>query len=71
MYVPEFNSVEDVQRFLRYGGDAWCLPMVEEYMELVALDTSVEDIDVEELNGWIQHEMLAATEGYEEWSSKE
>jgi hypothetical protein len=40
-------------------------------MELVALDTSVEDIDVEELNGWIQHEMLAATEGYEEWSSKE
>ena len=47
MYVPEFNSVEDVQRFLRYGGDAWCLPMVEEYMELVALDTSVEDIDVD------------------------
>ena len=68
---PECNAGEDVQRLLRYGGEAGCLTMVEEYMEIVALDTSVEDIEGEELNGWIQHEMLAATEGYEEWSSKE
>ena len=37
MYTPDFQNVEDVQRFLRYGGDAWCRPMVEEYMELVGL----------------------------------
>ena len=69
MYTPDFQSVEDVQRFLRYGGDAWCRPMVEEYMELVALDTDIEDIDIEELNGWIEHEMSIATRGYEEWSN--
>tara|TARA_R100001015_G_C4491185_1_gene68706 strand:+ start:35 stop:253 length:219 start_codon:yes stop_codon:yes gene_type:complete len=69
MFLPEFQTVEDVQRFLRYGDDAWCRPMVEEYMELVALDTDVEDIDVEELNGWIQHEMSAFTQGYGEWGS--
>ena len=58
MYTPDFQSVEDVQRFLRYGGDAWCRPMVEEYMELVALDTDIEDIDIS-----------VATKGYEEWSN--
>ena len=69
MYIPNFKSVEDVQRFLQYDGDAWCRPMVEEYMELVALDTDIEDIDINELNGWIEHEMAVATKGYEEWSN--
>jgi len=54
MYTPDFQSVEDVQRFLRYGGDAWCRPMVEEYMELVALDTDIEDIDIDELRCMVQ-----------------
>ena len=70
MYVPEFNSIEDVQRFLRYGGDAWCRPMVEEYMELIALDTNVEDIDIEELNGWIEHEMSTFEQGYRDWGDE-
>jgi len=43
--------------------------MVEEYMELVALDTDIEDIDIDELNGWIEHEMSLATKGYGEWSN--
>ena len=68
MYTPDFQSVEDVQRFLRYGGDAWCRPMVEEYMELVALDTDIEDIDINELNGWIEHEMRSLSDDYESWN---
>tara|TARA_R100001224_G_C3942373_1_gene122786 strand:+ start:398 stop:616 length:219 start_codon:yes stop_codon:yes gene_type:complete len=70
MYVPEFNSIEDVQKFLRYGGDAWCRPMIEEYMELIALDTDVEDIDIEELNGWIEHEMSIFNQGYRDWGDE-
>ena len=42
MYTPDFQSVEDVQRsfamVVTHGAD----PMVEEYMELVALDTDIE-----------------------------
>ena len=50
MNIPEFKDIEDVQKFLRYGGDEWCRPMVEEYMELIAFDTRPEEIDIEELN---------------------
>ena len=70
MNVPEFKSVEDVQRFLRYGDDTWCRPMVEEYMDLVAMDSDVEDIDVEELDGWIEHEMSTFQQGYRDWGDE-
>ncbi len=69
MYTPDFQSVEDVKQFLRYGGDAWCKPMVEEYMELVALDdVALEAIDIDELNGWIEHEMRSLSDSYESWN---
>ena len=67
MNIPEFKDVEDVQRFLRYGGDEWCRPMVEEYMELIAFDTKPEEIDIEELNGWLEHELQSVTDGDRDW----
>ena len=70
MNIPEFKDIEDVQRFLRYGGDEWCRPMVEEYMELIAFDTKPEEIDIEELNGWIENEVLCFEQGYMDWNNE-
>ena len=67
MSVPEFNTYEDVQRFLRNGGDAWYYTMVEEYMDMIAGDLSVEEFDIEELNGWIENELNSVHEGYENY----
>ena len=67
MSVPEFNTYEDVQRFLRNGGDAWYYTMVEEYMDMIAGDLSVEEFDIEELNGWIENELNSLQKGYEDY----
>tara|TARA_R100001530_G_scaffold116741_1_gene83833 strand:+ start:97 stop:312 length:216 start_codon:yes stop_codon:yes gene_type:complete len=69
MFVPEFRSEEEVWQFVDLRGDAWCLPMVEEYLELV--HTNNDPIDLDELNGWIEHEMKSAMEGYDEWVDDE
>jgi hypothetical protein len=44
--------------------------MVEEYMELIAFDSEPEDIDIEELNGWLEHELQSATNGYRDWGDE-
>ena len=67
MNVPEFQSYDDVQRFLYGGGDAWYYTMVEEYMDMIAGDLSVEEFDIEELNGWIENELNSVHEGYEDY----
>ena len=67
MSVPEFNTYEDVQRFLRNGGDAWYYTMVEEYIDMIAGDLSVEEFDIEELNGWIENELTSVQRGYEDY----
>ena len=67
MSGPEFNTYEDVQRFLRNGGDAWYYTMVEEYMDMIAGDLSVEEFDIEELNGWIENELTSVQRGYEDY----
>ena len=68
MSVPEFNTYEDVQRFLRNGGDAWYYNMVEEYMDMIAGDIILdEEFDVEELNGWIENELTSVQRGYEDY----
>ena len=38
-------------------------------MELVHINN--DPIDLNELNGWIEHEMKSLTEGYEEWNEDE
>tara|TARA_R100000742_G_C4185244_1_gene19075 strand:+ start:153 stop:368 length:216 start_codon:yes stop_codon:yes gene_type:complete len=67
MNVPEFNTYEDVKKFLYTGGDAWYYSMVEEYMDMIAGDLSVEEFDIEELNGWIENELTSLQEGYENY----
>ena len=68
MSVPEFDNYEDVQKFLRNGGDAWYYQMVEEYMDMIAGDLSVEEFDVDELNGWIENELNSLQKGYEDYA---
>ena len=67
MNVPEFEDYEDVKTFLHTGGDAWYYSMVEEYMDMIAGDLSVEEFDAEELNGWIENELNSVHEGYEDY----
>lgn len=67
MNVPEFEDYEDVKKFLHTGGDAWYYSMVEEYMDMIAGDLSVEEFDAEELNGWIENELNSVQEGYENY----
>ena len=67
MNVPEFNTFDDVKKFLHTGGDAWYYSMVEEYMDMIAGDLSVEEFDIEELNGWIENELNSVQEGYENY----
>ena len=64
MLLPDFKTFEDVYKFL--GGEEWCRPMVESYLDMIG-DTPLEEIDIEELNGWIEHEMGSLSEGYEEY----
>tara|TARA_R100000008_G_scaffold46270_1_gene27276 strand:- start:244 stop:450 length:207 start_codon:yes stop_codon:yes gene_type:complete len=66
MLLPDFKTFEDVYKFLDYGGEEWCRPMVESYLDMIG-DTPLEEIDIEELNGWIEHEMGSLSEGYEEY----
>ena len=70
MNVPEFEDYEDVKTFLHTGGDAWYYSMVEEYMDMIAGDLSVEEFDAEELNGWIENEIKSVHEGYEDYVDK-
>ena len=67
MNVPEFDNYQDVIKFLRTGGDAWYYTMVEEYMDMIAGDLSVEEFDIEELNGWIENELTSVQRGYEDY----
>lgn len=67
MSAPEFEDYEDVKKFLHTGGDAWYYSMVEEYMDMIAGDLSVEEFDIEELNGWIENELNSVQEGYENY----
>jgi|TARA_R100001132_G_C3182045_1_gene38088 hypothetical protein len=72
MWIQEFKDVEDVRRCLSEitGMRA---TMVEEYMSMC--DVSFEDMEedivyIDELNGWLQHEMKSLEDGYEEYTGK-
>jgi hypothetical protein len=43
--------------------------MVEEYIEMLAPNVPWDELDIEELNGWIEHEMSSFSQVYEEWGS--
>ncbi len=71
LLTPDFKSKEDVEEFLAGPGDAWFTPMVEEYMMLIRAGELEygDELDVEELNGWIEHELSSLHEGYKEWNN--
>jgi len=52
MLTPSFRTVEDVELFLKKESDAWCRPMVEEFIEMCGSDLDL--LDLYELNDWIQ-----------------
>ena len=59
-----FRDVEDVYQFLENGGDAWYMPMIEEF---VSISDPEESLDVTELNRWIDTEGSSLQKGYEEF----
>jgi hypothetical protein len=58
-----FKNIEDVKRFLNFGGDIVKQSIVKNYMELIEKD--VDQIDVNELNGFIKYEEQSFYDGYE------
>ena len=69
MFIPEFRNEDEVLQLIDFKEDAWCYPMVEEYLELIHINN--DPIDLDELNGWIENEMRSATDGYDEWIEHE
>ena len=64
MSAIKFRDVEDVYQFLENGGDAWYMPMIEEF---VSISDSEESLDVTELNRWIDTEGSSLQKGYDEF----
>jgi len=64
MSAIKFRNTKDVYQFLENGGDAWYMPMIEEF---VSISDSEESLDVTELNRWIDTEGSSLQKGYEEF----
>ena len=64
MSAIKFRNTKDVYQFLEIGGDAWYMPMIEEF---VSISDSEESLDVTELNRWIDTEGSSLQKGYEEF----
>ena len=67
MSAIKFRDVEDVYQFLENGGDAWYMPMIEEFVWFDYLADPAESLDVTELNRWIDTEGSSLQKGYEEF----
>ena len=63
--LPTFKTSNDIINFLSSGGDVWCRPMVEEFIEMCG--SNVERVDIQELNGWLTEELRSLEEGYEKY----
>ncbi len=64
MSAITFRNTKDVYQFLENGGDAWYMPMIEEF---VSISDPEESLDVTELNRWIDTEGSSLQKGYEEF----
>ncbi len=60
-----FKNIEDVKSFLNFGRDTVKQSIVKNYMELIEKD--VDQIDVNELNGFIKYEEQSFYDGYERY----
>jgi len=59
----KFRNSEEVYQFLRHGGDAWGMPIVEEYVGIY----DPEELDITKLNQWLETEHSSLIKGYEEF----
>ena len=64
MSAIKFRNTKDVYQFLENGGDAWYMPMIEEF---VSISDPEESLDITELNRWIDTEGSSLQKGYEEF----
>ena len=62
MISKKFTSAEEVVYFLEKEYDFIVSPIVEDYVSEVG-----DMINVDELNGWIEHECLEMNADYEKW----
>jgi len=69
MTIPTFETIEDVKLFLNQESDAWCRPMVEEFVEMCGSDLDL--LDLHELNDWLVTEMQSLSQGYEDFIGEE
>ena len=60
-----FKNIEDVKSFLNFGRDTVKQSIVKNYMELIEKD--VDQLDVNELNGFIKYEEQSFYDGYERY----
>ena len=72
MWIREFKDVRDVRKCMEGEQDTRAM-IVEEYMAICDIslkDMEEDDLYVEELNGWLHHEMKTMEGGYEEYTRK-
>tara|TARA_R110002020_G_scaffold31157_2_gene97532 strand:+ start:4934 stop:5161 length:228 start_codon:yes stop_codon:yes gene_type:complete len=70
MLLPVFKNSKEVKTFLSYGdaGDAWCFQMVKEFVDMCGLSVdNLEDLDINELNEWLETELGSFQQGYEDY----
>ena len=63
--LPTFKTSNDIVKFLNSERDGWWRPMVEEFIEMCG--SSIDRVDIEELNGWRTEELRSLEEGYEQY----
>jgi|TARA_R110000824_G_scaffold68196_3_gene176555 hypothetical protein len=63
----EFKNIEDVKIFLRHGNDITKQKIIQSYIN--TFNIQLEDIDVTELNGFVEYEHSSFYQGYEEYTS--
>ena len=61
------KNIEDVKIFLRHGNDITKQKIIQSYIN--TFNIQLEDIDVTELNGFVEYEHSSFYQGYEEYTS--
>ena len=71
MQLPEFKTEEQVTSYLRGDNDPLVMQALEEYLDIILCDTPIDEVDFEELNGWIEYELNNFEDQYYSWCKDE
>ena len=71
MQLPEFKTEEQVTSYLRGDNDPLVMQALEEYWDIILCDTPIDEVDFEELNGWIEYELNNFEDQYYSWCKDE